>query len=233
VDHLCPDVASAAVTVLERIGLEVHVPDGQTCCGQPAFNGGFTEEAAAMARHTVDVLSRSDLPVVVPSGSCADMIVHRYPSLLADDPAYAARAQAVAARTYEFTQFLVDVMGRADLGVRGSGKIAYHASCHGLRGLGLRTQPMALLQHVEGAEAAMLPDADVCCGFGGLFAIRMAPISAALLSEKIANIATSGADTVVTTDVSCLVHIGGGLRRQGSAVKTRHIAEVLAGDPHA
>ncbi len=229
VDHLYPEVAEATVTLLERLGIAVEVPAGQTCCGQPAFNGGFTDEASAMARHTIDVLSKSDLPVVVPSGSCADMIVHRYPELLSHDQTYAARARAVSARTYELTQFLVDQLGRTDVGASGTGRLAYHASCHALRGLGLRSQPMALLRRVAGAEAAPLPDAETCCGFGGLFAIRMAPISGAMLNEKLAGIERSGADTVVATDVSCLMHIAGGLHRRGSRVRTRHIAEVLAG----
>ncbi len=229
VDHLFPQVAEATVKLLQRLGVVVEVPAGQTCCGQPAFNGGFTEEATAMARHTVDVLSKSDLPVVVPSGSCADMIVHHYPELLAHDPSYAVRARSLSARTYELTQFLVDQLGRTELGASGTGRVAYHASCHGLRGMGLRTQPMALLQRVSGVQAAPLPEAETCCGFGGLFAIKMAPISGAMLNEKLARIERSGADTVVATDVSCLMHIAGGLHRRGSLVRARHIAEVLAG----
>jgi L-lactate dehydrogenase complex protein LldE len=230
VDRFFPRVGDATAAVLERLGLKVEVPDQQTCCGQPAFNGGFTDEAASMARHTIDVLSRSDAPVVVPSGSCADMIVHRYPELLADDPDYAPRARALASRTYELTQFLVDVLGRTDLGAAGAGRLAYHASCHGLRGMGLRTQPMALLRQVAGAEVVPLEDAESCCGFGGLFAVKMAPISGAMLTEKLNGIERSGATTVVATDVSCLMHIQGGLRRRGSRVTTRHVAEVLAGD---
>jgi L-lactate dehydrogenase complex protein LldE len=232
VDRFFPRVGDATAAVLERLGLTVEVPAGQTCCGQPAFNGGFTDEAALMARHTIDVLSRSDAPVVVPSGSCADMIVHRYPELLAHDPEYATRALALAARTYELTQFLVDVLGRTDLGASGTGRLAYHPSCHGLRGMGLRTQPMALLQHVAGAEVVPLADAESCCGFGGLFSVRMAPISGAMLTQKLNGIETSGAATVVATDVSCLMHIEGGLRRRGSSVRTRHVAEVLSGDRH-
>ncbi len=231
VDHFYQGVGEAVAAVLERLGLTVEVPAGQTCCGQPAFNGGFTKEAAAMARHTIDVLSRSDAPIVVPSGSCADMIVHRYPELLADDPVYGPRARALSARTYEFTQFLVDVLGRTDVGATGIGRVAYHASCHGLRGMGLRTQPLAALNAVAGIEPVPLPDAESCCGFGGLFAVRMAPISGAMLAGKLDAIEKSGAGTVVATDVSCLMHIAGGLRRRGSAVRIRHIAEMLAGDP--
>jgi L-lactate dehydrogenase complex protein LldE len=230
VDHFHPRVAEATISVLERLGLEVEVPLDQTCCGQPAFNGGFHREATAMARHTLDVLSRSDAPVVVPSGSCAEMIVHRYPDLLAGEPAYREKARALAARTFELSQFLVDVLGTTRLGAAGSGCIAYHASCHGLRGLGIHRQPLALLDGMNGIEHRRLPDATNCCGFGGLFAIKMAAISGAMLDEKLDAVHASGASVVVATDVSCLMHIAGGLRRRRSAVRTMHLAEVLAGD---
>lgn len=228
VDRFCPGVAEATVAVLERLGLEVAVPFDQTCCGQPAFNGGFLDDAAAMARHTIDVLGARADPVVVPSGSCAEMIVVHYPALLAADAVYGPKAHELASRTYELSQFLVDVLGVTDVGARGAGTLAYHASCHGLRGLGLRHQPRELLGHVAGAACADLPDADTCCGFGGLFAVRMAPVSNAMLASKLAAIARSGADTVVAMDVSCLLHIGGGLSRAGSSVRVRHLAEILA-----
>jgi L-lactate dehydrogenase complex protein LldE len=232
VDRFYPDAGHAAVAVLERYGLEVEVPADQTCCGQPAFNGGFTEDAAAMARVTIDVLSRSDDPVVVPSGSCAEMIVRHYPELLADDAVYGPKAKALAARTYEFTQFLVDVLGADPPAVPDGPALAYHASCHGLRGLGLREQPRRLLRAVAGSRCADLPDAETCCGFGGLFAVKMGPVSGAMLQAKLEAIEASGAGVVVATDVSCLMHIGGGLHRRGSRVRTRHIAEVLADPGH-
>ncbi len=232
VDHFCPQVGDACVVLLERLGVEVTVPEAQTCCGQPAFNGGFRDEAADMARHTIRVLSASPDPVVVPSGSCADMMINHYPELFAHDGVYGPLAKQLAARTYELSQFLVDVLGVTDVGARGAGKVAYHASCHGLRGLGVRTQPRALLRQVAGAEVSDLPDAETCCGFGGLFAVKMAPLSGAMLESKLASIAESGADTVVATDVSCLMHIGGGLSRHGSRVRVRHIAEVLAERGH-
>jgi L-lactate dehydrogenase complex protein LldE len=228
VDRFCPEVGDATVAVLERLGLEVVVPADQTCCGQPAFNGGYRDEAAAMARHTIDVLSACPDPVVVPSGSCADMIVHHYPELVEGDPVYGPKARALAARTFELSQFLVDVLGVTDVGARGAGAVAYHASCHGLRQLGLRHQPRILLRHVAGIEASDLPDAETCCGFGGVFAVKMAPISSAMLASKLDAIRSSGAATVVATDVSCLLHIGGGLSRAGSSVRVRHLAEVLA-----
>ena len=232
VDQFFPAAGHAAVEVLERCGVEVLVPPDQTCCGQPAFNGGFADQAATMARATIDVLSRTDDPVVVPSGSCADMIVNHYPDLFAGDATYGPKTKALAARTYEFTQFLVDVLG-VELPASPSGPtLAYHASCHGLRGLGLREQPRRLLRAVAGARCADLPDAETCCGFGGLFAVKMGPLSGAMLDSKLDAIARSGADVVVATDVSCLMHIGGGLHRRASRVRTRHIAEVLADPAH-
>lgn len=229
VDTLYPDVGFAVVSVLERLGVAVEVPSGQTCCGQPAFNAGSWDEARAMARHLVDVFSASDLPVVVPSGSCGDMVIHQAPVLLADDPGYADRARALAARTHEFTAFLVDVLGVTDVGAADSGQVAYHPACHGLRGLGLERQPKALLDAVSGITPCPLPDAETCCGFGGLFSVKMSEISGSLLARKIANIEASGADTLVATDVSCLMHIAGGLHRKGSPIRVRHLAEVLQG----
>jgi len=230
VDRLFPEVGLSAATVLERAGYEVHVPEGQTCCGQPAFNGGFHAEAREMARYTVDLLARDESPIVVPSGSCADMLIHHAPALLAGDAETARRAGQVAARTYEFTQFLVDVAGVTSCGGCLDRPATYHPSCHGLRGLGLERQPLALLDGVEGIELRPLGEAETCCGFGGLFAVKMDAISGSMLDRKLEAIAATGARVVVGTDVSCLMHIGGGLHRRGSAVETRHIAEVLASD---
>ena len=228
VDSLFPDVGFAVVNVLERLGVAVEVPRAQTCCGQPAFNAGSLEDARAMARHLVDVFDASPLPVVVPSGSCGDMVIHHTPALLAEEPAYADRARALAARTYEFTAFLVDVLGVSDVGAATNLRVAYHPACHGLRGLGIERQPGVLLDAVAGIARCRLAEEETCCGFGGLFSIKMSEISGSLLSRKIADIERSGADTVVATDVSCLMHIAGGLRRQGSAIRIRHVAEILA-----
>ncbi|MCK6624433.1 MAG: (Fe-S)-binding protein [Anaerolineae bacterium] len=234
VDNFFPDVGWAVVKILEDLGLTVEFPQAQTCCGQPAFNGGFWDDARAMARHTVNVLSQSDAPIIVPSGSCADMMIHHYPELLAEDAAYAAKAKAVASRTYEFSQFLVDVLGVKGARRRGGGEarkstcLTYHASCHGLRGLGIKEQPRQLLAQLEEVEFKELPEAEACCGFGGLFAVKMGDISGAILQRKLDNIEASGADTVVGGDVSCLMHIAGGLHRRGSKVRVKHLAEVLA-----
>lgn len=228
IDTVAPHVGFAVAEVLERAGVAVHVPPGQTCCGQPAFNGGAWDDARAMARHLIDVFEPDPAPVVVPSGSCGDMVIHQAPGLLAGDPVYGPRASALAARTYELTAFLVDVLGITDVGASCPDRLAYHPACHGLRGLGLARQPLVLLEHVEGATRCPLPDAETCCGFGGLFAVKMSEISGSLLDRKIASIEASGADTVVAGDLSCLLHIAGGLRRKGSAIRARHLAEVLA-----
>lgn len=227
VDHFFPDVGWAVVDILERLGLTVQFPADQTCCGQPAFNGGVWDDARAMARHTIDVLSGSDAPVVIPSGSCGDMIIHHYTNILQDDSNYGPKAEALAARTYEFSQFLVDVLGVTDVEASSERCLTYHASCHGLRGLGLEAQPHHLLANIRGGQQKPLPDADTCCGFGGLFAVKMGDISGAILKEKLDNIEATGANTVVGTDVSCLMHIAGGLRRRGSQIEVKHLAEVL------
>jgi L-lactate dehydrogenase complex protein LldE len=228
IETLQPEAGMAVVRVLEKIGLRVEYPEGQTCCGQPAFNGGAFDDARAMARHTLDVLARSDGPVVVPSGSCADMIVHHYPELFAADPVYGLRAEAVARRTYEFSQFLVDVLGVSDLGAQFPGKVAYHPSCHLLRGLGVTEQPLRLLAAITGADLVEQANPTECCGFGGLFAVKMSDISGAMLKRKLDSLEQSGAQTVAGCDVSCLLHLAGGLHRRGSKIETRHLAELLA-----
>lgn len=231
IETLRPEAGLAVVTVLERLGLTVEYPEGQTCCGQPAFNGGLWADARSMGRHTLDVLSQSPAPIVVPSGSCADMLVHHYPELFANDLVYGPLAQAVAARTYEFAQFLTEVLGVTTVTppTTANGKVTYHPSCHLLRGLKVTDGPRQLLKSVEGLEVAELPNATECCGFGGLFAIKMSGLSSAMLDNKLNAIESTGAETVVGCDVSCLLHIGGGLHRRGDKVTTRHLAEILAG----
>jgi L-lactate dehydrogenase complex protein LldE len=228
VDQFFPDTGMAVVTLLERLGLRVEVPASQTCCGQPAFNAGFTDEARAMAKHTIDVLSVSDAPVVIPSGSCGDMVIHQYATLLQDDPIYGPKAHALDARTYELTQFLVDVLGVTDVGAAAAGRVTYHACCHGLRGLNIKHQPLQLLEAVRGVERCPLDESEVCCGFGGLFAIKMADISSAMLGRKLDCIDATAADTVIVTDVSCAMHMNGGLHRRGSRTRVKHLAELLA-----
>ncbi len=230
VDSLFPHVGEAVVAVLEGLGMEVRFPPGQTCCGQPAYNGGFRDETRAIARHFLDVFEpTAPDPILVPSGSCAAMVTHSYADLFRDDPADLARARQVGARTYEFAQFLVDVLGVTDVGARFDGALTYHASCHLLRYQHVTDQPRRLLAHVRGAQVTPLTGAEECCGFGGLFAVKHGDLSAAVLDKKIENIRAAGAGTLVGCDMSCLMHIQGGLRRDGVAVQCRHLAEILAG----
>lgn len=228
VDGFAPSVGRAVVRLLEDQGIDVRFPFDQTCCGQPAFNAGHTDRAVRMASQMVDLFDATEGPIVTPSGSCAAMLVHHATDLLAGGPHHDASLR-VAARVRELTAFLVDDLGITDVGAVGSGTVAYHPSCHGLRGLGLRTQPERLIDGVDGIERRELPDDEECCGFGGLFSLELPEISAAILEAKLARVEESGADVVVGSDLSCLMHIAGGLRRSGSPVSTAHIAELLAG----
>ncbi|MDH5506948.1 MAG: (Fe-S)-binding protein [Anaerolineae bacterium] len=229
VDSLFPAVGQAVVTVLARAGAQVQLPAGQTCCGQPAFNAGYQQQARQMAAHTIAVLEASQGPVVLPSGSCAAMLKHGYLELFAADPAWLPRAQALAARVYEFSQYLVDELQVTDFGAEYAGKLAYHSACHLSRGLGIERQPLELLENVDGAQVH--PLAPECCGFGGLFSVTQTPVSAEMLARRLQHIAAANADVVVACDVSCLMHIEGGLRKQGAAPRCAHLAQVLAGQP--
>jgi len=226
IDQIYPNIGLAAARLLEARGCEVHVPRGLTCCGQMAFNAGFRDEARAVAGRTIELL-RGQGDVVLPSGSCAAMIRHLYHELF-DGTAHQAAAAELIDRTYELTEYLVDVLGVTDVGARYSGRMAYHDACHGLRSLGLSHQARLLLGQVAGAELVALPAADECCGFGGLFALKQAPISEAMLGRKLNNIATADVELVVTGDASCMTQIAGGLSRAGARTRVRHIAEVLA-----
>ncbi len=227
VDTFYPEVGEAVVDLLEGLGFQVTFPEAQTCCGQPAYNAGYREDAKALARRFLDVFENAEV-IVTPSGSCAAMIRHGYPDLFSDDPGTLARAQRIAERTWEFSQFLVDGLGITDLGVHFDGKIAYHASCHLTRMLGITHPPRVLLSHVRGAQLVDLPGYDECCGFGGLFAVKMAEISSAMLARKLRNIERSGADLVITCDVSCMTQINGGLHRSGMPQRACHLAQFLA-----
>ena len=228
IDQLFPHVGDATVRVLERAGCAVSFPPAQTCCGQATFNDGFWDDAAGLARRFLDVFG--DTPqIVVPSGSCAAMVREWYPRLLRDDPAQAGRARAVGHRTFELSEFLVRVLGRTDLGARFPATVAYHPACHGLRGLNLREEPLALLRGVRDLRLVPLPGAEECCGFGGFFAVKFSALSGAMLDAKIDAIEASEAEVVTATDASCLMHIAGGLARRGSKVRAMHLAEVLAG----
>jgi L-lactate dehydrogenase complex protein LldE len=232
IDTFRPAVAVSAGLALDQYGVEIDVPERQTCCGQPAFNAGVWDDARAMARATIDCLDGDDRPVVIPSGSCGDMVIHQYPMLLGDDPHYGPRARALSERTLELSQFLA---ARArDTAPTPSPeppsavtRVTYHASCHLLRGLGERTAPTELLEQCAHAKLIPLPGAEECCGFGGLFSVKMSDISGAMLRRKLDAIVATGADAVVSCDLGCLLHIEGGLRRRGSQVRALHLAQVL------
>lgn len=227
IDSLFPEVGEAVVEVLTKAGSAVSFPEGQTCCGQPAMNAGFFEEARKMARHTIEVMTGAPGPVVVPSGSCAKMIRHGYPELFADDRIWLSRARELAERTHELSQFIVDRLRVIDLGAIAQSRLAYHPSCHLLRGLGVDQQPMMLLENMTGAEIKRLPAE--CCGFGGVFAIEIPELSTEMLKRALRRVTESEVDTVVSCDVSCLMHLEGGLRRIDSSVRCAHLAQVLAG----
>lgn len=230
-DALFPDVDIATVTVLERLGHEVVFPPRQTCCGQMHVNTGYLREAVALVRHHVEVFedARCDA-VVAPSGSCVGSVRHQHAMVArrAGDEALAARAEAVAARTYELSELLVDVLGVHDVGAHYPHTVTYHPTCHSLRMLRVGDKPLQLLRQVRGLTLVELPMADSCCGFGGTFALKNADTSAAMLADKMASVVSTGAQVCTAGDASCLMHIGGGLSRNGSTVRTVHLAEILA-----
>jgi L-lactate dehydrogenase complex protein LldE len=228
VDTFFPEVGEAMVDVLREAGVQVDFPPDQTCCGQPDFNAGLRAEARRVAEHTIRTFEAAEGDVVLPSGSCAHMIRHNYEELFADDPAWLPRAQALAARTYEFTEYLVDVLGRTDCGSRWDGPLTYHPTCHLHRGLGIDRQPRALLANVRGAEVRELPAAQDCCGFGGIFSVEHPELSAEMLKRKISNLEGTGSPTLVVCDAGCLMHIQGGLHRDKKNQKVVHIAQILA-----
>lgn len=227
IDTLYPQMGEAVVRVLQKTGVNVSFPPGQTCCGQPAFNAGLRREARKMAIQTIKAFEDYPGPVVVPSGSCTAMIRHSYPELFAGDPIWYPRALALAERAYELTEYLVTVRGITDLAATYPGRIAYHSSCHLLRGLGVDQQPRALLAAVKGAEVVELSETSECCGFGGVFSVEHPEISAAMLKRKIADLEASGASVVVACDAGCITNINGGLHRQHKPQRAIHIAEIL------
>lgn len=227
VDVFRPEIGFAAVHLLEAAGCLVEVPRDQTCCGQPAYNSGDRASAAAIARRNLALLAPYDY-VVLPSGSCAAMIRHHYPALLADEPDLAPQADALAAKTWELMSFLVDVMKVEGGSNRVSGAVTYHDSCSGLRELGIRGQPRALLAKA-GVTVTELQRPEECCGFGGTFCVKYPDISDRMVGDKVADIVASGADTVLGGDLGCLLNIAGKLSRDGHRVAVRHAAEVLAG----
>ena len=227
VDLMRPSIGFAAVKLLEDAGCVVEVPN-QTCCGQPAFNSGDRATATAIAARTIEAFSGYDF-VVAPSGSCAGMIKAHFPELFAADPNLARKADALAARTYELTSFLVDVMGVTAVTAKVEATATYHDSCSGLRELGVKRQPRQLLASVEGLTLTEMTENEVCCGFGGTFSVKYGEISDSIVGKKTGNIAASGAHMLLAGDLGCLMNMAGKLSREGKAVEVRHVAEVLAG----
>lgn len=236
VDTFYPETAEAIINILHRLGVSVDFPTAQTCCGQPQFNAGLRADARQMAMHMIESFeqnlakdsdSAQGSPVVTPSGSCAHMIRHNYQELFADDPVWLSRAQALAKRTFEFTEYLVDELDVTDLGAHWDGALTYHPSCHLSRGLGIDRQPRALLAGVKGAQIVELPESQDCCGFGGVFSLAHPELSAEFLKRKISNLEKTQAPTLVVADTGCIMHIAGGLHRQKKSQKVVHIAEVL------
>lgn len=224
-DVMRPDSAVATVRLLRRLGVVVHFPERQTCCGQPFYNSGFLQGARDLARHTIDVFA-DDRPVVVPSGSCAAMVKNEFPHLFSDDAAWQARANELASRTFELSDFLVNRLKLTDVGARFEGRVAYHYACH-LRGLGLKNEAEILIRAVQGVEYVPLERQDQCCGFGGSFAVRYPEISGAMVADKVACATAAAADVLVSTDTGCLMNIGGALHRQKHAIHVMHLAELL------
>ncbi|MEM9625116.1 MAG: (Fe-S)-binding protein [Pseudomonadota bacterium] len=232
VDLFRPAVGFAAVKLLEDSGCDVVVPEGQTCCGQPAYNQGARSDTVDIARRTIELLSGHDF-VVVPSGSCAGMLKKHYPTLFSPDDPFQAKAEDLASRTFELVSFLADVLGVESVDSRLAANVTYHDSCSGLRELGIKQQPRRLLASVEGLALTELEHAEVCCGFGGTFCVKYPDISTKMVSDKSSHIEGSGADLLLAGDLGCLLNMAGRLKRQGSRVEVRHVAEVLAGEMSA
>jgi len=226
-EQFYPNVLKGMVTLLERLGVKVAFPEEQTCCGQPFFNSGYRTQARELAVKWLEVFGRTEGYIVSPSGSCVDMVRHHYPHLFPPGTPEHRLAEELAARTFEFTQFLVHELKVTDLGACFPHKVTYHASCHLLRGLGAREEPKALLRGVKGLELVPLSNEETCCGFGGVFSVIYPEVSKAMMEAKVRAIEVSGAEAVVACDAGCLMNIAGGLRKANSSVRALHLIEVL------
>ena len=229
VDLFRPSVGFAAVKLIEAAGCAVEAPQGQTCCGQPAYNSGDRVNAKALAKQTIALFEPYDY-VVAPSGSCGGMLKEHYPQLLADEPEWARRAKALAAKTYELVAFLCDIRPLAKVDSAFAGTVTYHDSCSGLRELGVKSQPRALLRKIAGLRLVELKGSEVCCGFGGTFCVKYPEISDRMAADKAADVAATGAELLLAGDLGCLMNMAGKLKRDGHAIAVRHVAEVLAGE---
>jgi len=224
-DAVYPRVGEAMVRLLARYGVQMDFPEVQTCCGQPAFNAGYWDEARQTAVTILQAFEDSDF-VIAPSGSCTGML-HHFPKLFQDDPVHLLKAQALQRKAYEFSQFMVKVLGITDLGAMFPHKVTYHPSCHGSRILGIRDEPMLLMQNIKGMELVPLPFAEDCCGFGGTFAIKMAEISGAMVTEKSDHVLETEAEILTGLDMGCLMNIAGNLRYRQQPIRVMHLAELL------
>jgi len=228
VDQMWPSVGVSTLEVLRRAGCTVEFDERQTCCGQPAFNTGYSAEARKLAERFIRICEECEAEAIVsPSGSCTAM-VHHYPALFPDDQLWRQRARAIAARTFELSSFLVRVLKVDDVGARWQGRVTWHDSCHALRDLNVHSEPRRLIGNVRETEFVELENADLCCGFGGTFSVKYPEISVAILDQKIEAIERAGVQAVVSGDASCLMQIGGRLSRKGSSVRAMHLAELLA-----
>jgi L-lactate dehydrogenase complex protein LldE len=227
VDQVFPQVGIAMAEVLQRLGYEIYFPQAQTCCGQPAFNSGYPEQARSVARHFLDVFRDSEY-IVVPSGSCTSMIVHHYEEIFEHDPKRLEDAHRMASRVWEFSRFLIDVAKAEDVGARYEGVVTYHDSCHALRELRIKNGPRRLLAKVQGLTLREMDAAEECCGFGGTFSVKFPDVSGAMARTKIDSIRKTEASAVVSIDSSCLMQLQGVMERAGLPIRTLHLAEVLA-----
>jgi L-lactate dehydrogenase complex protein LldE len=227
VDQVYPQVGIAITQVLERLGYQVEFPKAQTCCGQPAFNSGYPEQARIIAKHFLDVFRDAEY-IIVPSGSCATMISHHFADLFENDAALLAEVHRLEPRVWEFSRFLLEVAGVDDVGARFDGVVTYHDSCHALRELHIKAGPRKLLSKVRGLTLAEMDIAEECCGFGGTFSIKFPEVSGAMARTKVDSIQKTGASTIVSIDSSCLMQLQGVIDRAGLPLRTRHLAEILA-----
>jgi L-lactate dehydrogenase complex protein LldE len=228
VDQINPEVGVSVVRVLRRLGIDVIYPEGQTCCGQPAFNSGFFDETRSIGRRFLDVFEKDRFDYIVcPSGSCTTMVSHYYPFIFKELPEERERSEVLGERVREFSDFLVNVMGVKDLGARLEGKAVFHCGCHQRRELGILEEPRELLGNVDGLELLDWENEELCCGFGGTFAVKMPAVSTAMADEKIKALGRSGADTLISGDSSCLMHLKGRLTRTGHDTRVLHLAQVL------
>lgn len=225
VDIFQSNVGKATVELLERLGCAIDFPTAQVCCGQPSYNSGYVQESKEAMKKMINTFSHAEY-IVSPSGSCVAMF-HEYEHIFKDDPVWGPKAKELASKSYELTQFIVDVLKIEDVGARFKGKVTYHTSCHMTRLLGVKKAPMVLLSNVRDLEFTELPGKEQCCGFGGTFSVKMAQISEQMVDEKVAHVEETGADYLIGADAGCLMNIGGRIERNLKPIKVLHIAEIL------